>query len=220
VGTNDPAHDNYSRLVRETGVNRSSFSQNLRTERGYVEEVENQSRTRTHAVAAAVAAGVLVLALIMAPAIHRYMHRRHMQAIQRAAEVDLHYLQSRETDFYKQHGSYTTDLKILGIAPKTALYKFGFVRAGSDKAGDQQVDAKRKDLDALKASDPNIAIEYSPATHLEDIDFQKLASFCTDCTATVVGFKAIAAAQFDDSSIDVWTIDQDGRLVHVVNALP
>ena len=182
--------------------------------------LENQSRTYLHVLAAAVAAGILVLALVMAPAFHRYMHRRHLQAIQEAAAGDLHLLLTQEYIFFKLHGAYTTDLKSLAIVPKTALYKFGFVRAGSDKAGDQMVDAKRKDLDALKASDTGISIEYSPATHLDNIDFDKLASFCTDCTATATTFKAIAAAQFDNSSLDIWTIDERGKLVHVVNAVP
>jgi hypothetical protein len=185
-----------------------------------VKALENISRTYLHALAAACAAGILVLALVMAPAFHRYMHRRHLQAIQDAAAVDLQLLKTQEYIFFKLHGAYTTDLKSLAIVPKTALYKFGFIQAGSDKAGDQMVDPKRKDLDALKASDPNISIEYSPATHLEDIDFNKLASFCTDCTATATRFKAISAAQFDDSSLDVWTIDDHGTLVHVVNAAP
>ena len=176
-------------------------------------------RTRTHAWAALVAAVVILATILFVPKCNRLMRDRQVRGIQHGALVDLMLIAEKEAAFKKANGVYTTDLKALGIAPKRVLYKFGFVTASAAGAS-ESVDPSRKDLDALLKSDPKLKIEYSPLTKLKDIEFDKLASYCPDCTAGPAGFKAVAAANLDDDPVlDVWTIDETGRVTHVVNDL-
>jgi hypothetical protein len=158
-------------------------------------------------------------------------------SFQFAARADLNLLLKAEKAFFAQHGFYTTDLASLALEPKFVYYKFGFVQPGSvsapiQRAGGKEgthategpkslnIDPSRKDLDALKAAKPQMELEYAKETRLAEIDFSKLNQFCSDCTATSDRFKAIAAANLDaDPTLDLWTIDQDGQVVQLIDDL-
>ena len=148
--------------------------------------------------------------------------------IQAAVAVDLNLIYQQERAFHARYGVYTTDLVALKAAPPSVLYKFGFVRAASLKALTKaetsplpaDLDNAMKDLDAVKAAHKDFVIEYSPSTKLATFTFDKLSAFCSDCTATATTFKAIAAANLDDDPIlDVWTIDQNGKIQHLIDDL-
>jgi hypothetical protein len=179
---------------------------------------------------------------------------RQVRAIQMSAPADLELLLRAEQEYRAQLGSFTTDLGSLPLKRKdlkSVLYKFGFTVPAREKPGPRApaaLDPGRMDLDLLRASRPDIEIEYSPTTKLSAIDFARLAAFCPDCTATATKFKAIAAADLSDGAsgrawagasgrpasevgkragegastgqvLDLWTIDQSGTVHHLVDGL-
>ncbi len=194
-------------------------------------ETVPSTQTRIHVVFAALSAAVLLGLIMVVPNCNQWMLDRQIRGIQLAARADLALLQERMDAFRAKNGFFTTDLAALNLdAPKDlkVLYKFGFVTASSTEVEKAtalngqavDLDPSRKDLDALKVADPKIAIEYSPTTRLDQVDFAKMGSYCVDCTATRTNFKAIAAANLDqDPALDVWTIDEQGNITHVVDDL-
>lgn len=187
-----------------------------------VRESTQGSRTGIHVAGALVATAVLIGAVLMAPVVSNSMKERQIRSIQKAVEVDLNLIMERETQFHQRYGFYTTDLRALGIAPKRVLYKFGFVSPSTHGKTIEgfELAADRMNLDALKAGDPSLKIEYSPLTQLAEIDFASVAKVCPDCTATESTFKAVAAANLDDDDdLDIWTVDEKGNLRHVFNDL-
>lgn len=179
---------------------------------------DSNRRTGIHILGAFFAAAILSVALVMAPSCGRKMRDRQLAAIQRGVLADLKLIADRQAEFHKANQFYTTDLWALRITPKKVLYKFGFLTPSQTIAGRSDLRPELKDLDALKKVGPNLEIEYSTFTKLEKIDFNKLSSFCQDCTATASSFKAIAAANLDDDlTLDVWTIDEKGNVSHVID---
>lgn len=181
------------------------------------------SRTGVYIVGVIVAMAVLIGGGLAAPGFSRYLQGRQVQIIQGGVLADLHLIAEAEYAFHAQHGFFTTDLKALGIAPKSVLYKTGFTVASP---GSRKIEAalelvpERKDLDALKAADPELRIEYSPVTRLNGIRFSELMELCPDCTASDLAFKSLAVANLDDDSIlDVWTINEQGEILHLVDDL-
>ena len=129
-------------------------------------------------------------------------------------------LAQAEDKFKATYGFYTTDLIAMHLTPKTALSKFGFSYASEPHPEVQNLDNTRKDLDAVKAAIPRLEINYSPVTRLDAIDFAKATVYCPDCTATATTFRAMAITNLDDDAdLDIWTIDQNKKLVHVNNDL-
>ncbi len=182
---------------------------------------DEKSQRTTHVIGAFFVATILMTLLFLAPTCGRFYHGRQVQAIQVGALADLKLVADSEAAFFEKHKSYTTDLKSLGIFPKNVVYKFGFVKASdASLVSLADHDPSRKDLDALKAAEPRAKIGYSPVTKLDQIDFAKLVSYCPDCTATQTTFKAIAAANLDDDAVlDIWTIDEKGNSLHLVDDL-
>lgn len=184
------------------------------------EQSPTGSRTGIHITLALIATAILISALVAAPWFSQNMPLRQRHMIQSVASADLQLVLEAQREFHEKYGFYTTDLKALEIAPKTVLYKFGFLDASEsfDLSGDFALDPSRKDLDALTQSDPNLKkrIKYSPVTKLAEIDFAQLRAFCSNCTASKDTFKAIAAANLDeDDALDVWTINEKGEIEHL-----
>ncbi|CAN5477131.1 hypothetical protein BH10BDE1_BH10BDE1_24120 [soil metagenome] len=167
--------------------------------------------------------------------------KRQLAAIQTVARADLELVAAAEAQFHKAHGFYTTDLKALNLWPKRVLYGFGFVKPASFKeatAGETGTEtwdpeirtivhlaARRADDAIAKAKadptyKPDAPIVLSPLTKITGIEFDRLASYCPDCTATKDTFKVIAVADLDsDPVLDVWTIDQTGAVRHLIDDL-
>ena len=179
-----------------------------------LDQLIKRNRKTVMAVAAIL---FVVLYFVYAPA-KEWMRMRQIHAMQIGVKGDLRMLLDKQQAFRQKFGFYTTDLKALGIAPKAVVYKFGFVSPSWVTA--PGLEPARKDLDALKASDPMVKIEYSPVTKLDKIEFDRLVSYCPDCTADRHSFKAVAAANLDeDAVLDVWTIDEKGEIAHLIDDL-
>ncbi len=163
--------------------------------------------------------------------------QRQLKAIQVVARADLELVLQAQKKFFEQHGFYTTDLKALELWPKRVLYAFGFVKPASFKeatedpkwnpemrtiaqlAAERAQDAIEK-AKADRSYKPDPPIILSPITQVKTIDFDRLISFCPDCTATKTTFKMVAAANLDnDPVLDVWTIDQTGAIQHLIDDL-
>ncbi len=206
-------------------------------------ETESEARARrvVHVIGAAIVlltVGCVVWAVAGGA---EWARRRQLTSIQMVARADLLLVAEAQANFHKAHGFYTTDLKALNLWPKRVLYAFGFVKPATFKEatvgadGSQTWDPELRNIVQLAArraedaiakakEDPNYKpdapILLSPLTKIADIEFDRLASYCPDCTATKDKFKVIAVANLDaDPVLDVWTIDQTGAIRHVIDDL-
>lgn len=152
-----------------------------------------------------------------------YLGDKNRDNIQKAAVADLDLVFKAEKSFKQRFGYYTTDLVSLRVAPKYVFYKFGFLKpmaASEPSLAATGHDPARMNLDLVKQARPDANIAFSEQTKLEAIDFTALGTFCGNCTATADTFRAIAAANLDDdSTLDVWTIDQEGKVEHLSDDL-
>jgi hypothetical protein len=205
-------------------------------------ETESEARVRRSVhVSGALIVLITVVGVIWAVSGgSEWAKNRQMRAIQSAVKADLLLVAEAEKRFHEKNGFYTTDLKALNLWPKRVLYAFGFVKPSGPQTittptGDQSLDpelrtigrlaARRSDDAVAKAKadpsyKPDAPILLSPLTKIAAIDFVRLISFCPDCTAGKDSFKLIAAADLDsDPVLDVWTIDQDGNIRHMIDDL-
>jgi ABC-type Fe3+-hydroxamate transport system substrate-binding protein len=164
---------------------------------------------------------VLTMACLVLSGCTRYIKKQQARAIQAGAQLDLNLIYDAEKEFHAKNGFYTTDLVALRIWPKKILYKIGFVQPAAKNVGmTEGLDNSRLNLDIVKKAHPDWVIEYSSLTHLNEIDFAKMASFCPDCTAGKTYFKAVAVANLnDDPILDVWTIDEKHKVQHLIDDL-
>lgn len=184
-------------------------------------EIQQRNRTAIYMLGAAICAAVLGIMLFAWTGGRERFAERQRLALQKGAAVDLAELLAKQSTFKAAHGVFTTDLLALGLVPKAVVYKIGFVMPSSHLVSDLPGhDASRKDLDAMLKARPNLPIKVSTATKLSEISFDRLASFCPDCTAHESTFKAVAAANLDgDPVLDVWTIDDKGEIRHLIDDL-
>lgn len=203
----------------------------------YVEtESEARARRSVHVVGAVIILLTMVGVIWGVTGGNVWAKKRQLKAIQQVVRADLELVHVAQTKFFKTHGFYTTDLNALELWPKRVMYAFGFVRAASfPEASQGGFDPEMRDiikLTAKRAQDaidkakadrsykPDAPIVLSPLTQIRTMEFDRLASFCPDCTATKTSYKMIAAANLDDDSIlDVWTIDQTGKIEHLIDDL-
>ncbi len=189
--------------------------------------------------------GSLILILVLTCGCNRFFRNYQLKAIQAGVQVDLNLFLQTEKDFHKRFGFYTTDLGALRIAPENALYKLGFTKAASldlssakirelkkklasksdpglqaDLTILEKLNPNAKDLDAVIEAHKDWIVKYSPVTQLEKINFAQMEGVCADCTATAETFKALAVAHLDnDPTLDIWTIDETGKIQHLSNGL-
>lgn len=206
---------------------------------------ETRARRSIHVVGAVIVLLTMVGVIWGVTGGAGWAKQRQLKAIQVAVRADLDLVFQAQQKFYKEHGFYTTDLKALELWPKRVLYAFGFVKAASFKEatdgvtsssmGDSKWNPEMRTIAMLAAqrsqdaidkakSDPgykpDAPIILSPMTQVKSIDFDRLISFCPDCTATKTTFKMVAAANLDsDPVLDVWTIDQTGAVQHLIDDL-
>lgn len=121
-------------------------------------------------------------------------------------------------------GRFTTDLKYLGFLNKSIIFsaKFGFLStfdAGSQMEGENPSLMNTDEL--VKFDKDSDGREHEYGATAEEIDFATLISFCHDnCTANEDIFEIIAAANLDeDTTYDVWTINEKNELKHLVDDL-
>lgn len=186
------------------------------------QEVEKPkvSQTQIHIYGALALALLMGVALGLAPYFGKDPHQTQIHNVQMAAKADLQLMLEAEKTFYSQYQTYTTDMNALAVAPKSVLYKIGFVTPAVNLPKIESPAfthrPELKDYDALKAAIPKLQIAYSPLTKLSEISINDLGKYCADCTAHKDGFRAIAAANLDDDAdLDIWTIEQSGTIVHV-----
>ncbi len=120
-----------------------------------------------------------------------------------------------------EYGAFTTDLRVMGFGGgmiiQNSTYKFGFTRPLSLEGSMYKPEGEQIiNSDGLLQAGQ---ISYDPTAKLETVNFEALAQqYCPDCTATAEGFKLIAIGNIDnDSTLDIWTVDQDKNFVKVVD---
>lgn len=206
---------------------------------------ESRARRSVHVVGAVIVLLTMIGVIWGVTGGANWAKQRQLKAIQVAVRADLDLVFQAQQKFFKEHGFYTTDLKALDLWPKRVLYAFGFVKAASFKEatdgttagsiGNLKWNPEMRTITLLAAqraqdaidkakSDPGYKpdppIILSPMTEVKSIDFDRLISFCPDCTATKSTFKMVAAANLDsDPVLDVWTIDQAGTIQHLIDDL-
>lgn len=200
-------------------------------------ESESRARRSIHVVGAVIVLLTMIGVIWGVTGGAGWAKRRQLKAIQVVARADLDLVFQAQEKFHKKYGFYTTDLKALELWPKRVLYAFGFVKAASFKEARENPEwnpelrtiaqlAEQRAQDAIakakadRSYKPDAPIVVSPLTEVKSIDFDRLISFCPDCTATKTTFKMIAAANLDsDPVLDVWTIDQTGQVQHLIDDL-
>lgn len=141
--------------------------------------------------------------------------------LQQAALADLALITNAEKTFHEIYGTYTTDLSSLGVNPKYVYYKIGFLRPSQVPVPNRAEHRPEvMNLEALKEVRKDLKLQFSKETKLGEIDFASLVKYCEDCTATSEKFKAVAAANLDeDETLDIWTVDHEGKYQHVIDDL-
>jgi hypothetical protein len=170
--------------------------------------------------------GFIILCLVFygfysSSSIEEMKSRTLIKSKMRDAKVILKNIVQMQTLFRARNGSYTSDLKLLGVKPKVPLvYKFGFA-APYDSANlrerfqDVDYDPSRKDSDQLFSKD---YIDSSDFSHIKIADMAQF--YCPRCHVDKDSFLAIAFANLDDDDTwDVWTVDEAGNLTHVISDL-
>ncbi len=139
----------------------------------------------------------------------------------REAKAVLSGIVQRQTLFRARHGSYVSDLKLLGYQPKLPLvYKFGFAEA-YDPPGlrnrflNEDYDPKRKDSDILFKG------QYQGSANYPEVSVADMALyFCPRCHIDNDSYVAIAFANLDeDEAWDVWIVDEARNFTHISNDL-
>ncbi|MDX9730630.1 MAG: hypothetical protein RBT63_02560 [Bdellovibrionales bacterium] len=199
-------------------------------------EAEARARRMVHVVGAVIVLITVIGVIWAVGGGAGWMKHRSLLAIQTVAKADLLLVHEAQKRFHAEHGFYTTDLKALNLWPKRVMYNFGFVKASDLPEARENgwnpelrnivLLAEQRASDAIEKAkaDPNFKpdapILLSPMTKIKSMDFDSLAQLCPDCIATKDTFKMIAAANLDlDTTLDVWTIDQDGTITHLSDDL-
>lgn len=212
----------------QTAAPETAIPESAGLESAILESVaEARARRGVHIVGAGLIALVVVIVIGAIGGGARWAKARQMRAIQQVAAADLQLIVDAEKRFFEEHGIYTTDLAALKILPKKVLYSFGFVTAAKFPEALQQPEWHPETRTIVRlvdsmAGDTKWAehIGLSPATGVRAVDFDRLISYCPDCTATKAGFKAVAAANLDDDPVlDVWTVNEKNEIRHVLDDL-
>ncbi|MBL7688107.1 MAG: hypothetical protein JNJ49_08725 [Bdellovibrionaceae bacterium] len=217
------------KAMQETSsTSESAASTPLSTEPAVRETAaEARARRAIHVIGAGIIALVVLILVAAIGGGARWAKARQMRAIQEVATADLQLIVESEKRFFEQNGFYTTDLAALKVLPKKVLYAFGFVspakfpEASSKPEWNPEMRTIVRLVDSMK-DDPKWAehIGLSPATRVRSIDFDRLISYCPDCTATKTSFKAVAAANLDDDPVlDVWIVNEKNEVQHVLDDL-
>ena len=152
--------------------------------------------------------------LILGPAFDRFTREAQVATLQSEARLVLRSVLTSQMLLKAEHDFFFSDLKYGDFTTSTTNYSLGFVEASPPKPQTQSLglDPQRHFLlselgDRRDNADPEALLV-------------RMREICPDCVATDAGFKAFAFANLDaDAEWDVWTIDQDGNLVHLSDDL-
>jgi hypothetical protein len=138
---------------------------------------------------------------------------------QSSARHDLLKLVEAQYQLKKKYGFFSSDLSAYSEVDRPTLptYNLGFIQATalSNPSLAPLLDPSRHILSAK----PSLAVGKDMAID-QSILLSRMREICPDCMATNSGFKAFAVANLDeDADWDIWTIDQDSNLLHVVDDL-
>lgn len=148
-----------------------------------------------------------ILIFILATFISNSVFSAEMAAARQSeAKILLVELATMELIFHIDNSSFTSDLKILELKPsEKSLYKIGFIAPSKEN---QKTNPNLFNSDALKW-------QYDDRFGLANFNWSDAKKYCKDCFASKNGFKAIAIGFIP--KLDVWTIDQDKKMVNVIN---
>lgn len=125
--------------------------------------------------------------------------------------------------FHAEYDRYTTDLAAAGYMPQEGVMpaKFGFLQPYEPRGGreENEVPSRHSSEIFLNLQDDEGQPIYSYDKHSKNVDLAKYARFCRDgCSASDTRFELIAAFNLDeDETLDVWIIDQNKEIRHVVD---
>ncbi len=125
--------------------------------------------------------------------------------------------------YFAEYNRYTTDLTAAGYMPQEGLLpaKFGFLSAYEPRGGreDNENPVRFSSDIFLNLQDEEGEPLYKLDAHSKDVDLSRYAKYCRDgCTASDTRFEVIAAFNLDeDDTLDVWIMDNNKELRHVVD---
>lgn len=157
---------------------------------------------------AAIAVGTLFLALFALASSFAFRNRDHLgrswncMRFQEEPAPNLRALHEAQLAFRAKHGHFTTDLVALGFEPRnggspSVFYGYGFTQPSTGPLADGE--------------DPSRSLSLDRKVTVSRSDFPAT-------TATADRFTAAAVSvHIPEAGVDIWTIDETGRLVHEEN---
>lgn len=151
-------------------------------------------------------AGTLFLALFAFASSFAYRNADHLgrswncMRFQKEAAPNLRALHEAEIAFRAKHGHFTTDLVAIGFKPQdgavpSVFYGYGFTHPSTGPRAEGEDPSRSLSLE-------------KKATEMSTYDFPTT-------TATADRFLAAAVSvHVPEAGVDIWTIDETGRLVH------
>lgn len=125
---------------------------------------------------------------------------------QNEAKYALFALYQGEMAFQLEQHTFSTSLSGIGVGClEKVSYSYGFLLPSSTE---QATSLKRTGNDEVNA------INCDPT---KGADLAMVKSYCSDCTAGKNKFKAVAWARLPNNKLDIWTIDENKKLVNVLN---
>lgn len=143
---------------------------------------------------------------------------------QQEAKIRLQEIHAAQQSFHAEHGFYTTDLVALGftVGHANPAYLYGFAEPGPDRLPPGAIAPADLDPTRKDTADPALLDETYSTERMRTLDGTPLSpdDLPADAIVTDRGFVAAAVADIDVDSftrLDVWTIDETGRLTVLDN---
>ncbi len=163
---------------------------------------------------AAVPVGIVVIGIVASIAIPN-MEKFKSRSMQSEAKTKLAAAYTGQKSFVAEWDVTTSDLVSLGldgiVNEGKSRYHVGFVRPANAQWATIGIAAPH---DASLSNSEKLGVALDLGAPFETL----AAQYCEDCVAEGQNFKIVAIGNIDkDATLDVWTIDQDRKLVNIVD---
>ncbi|HWU43473.1 MAG TPA: hypothetical protein VN132_08545 [Bdellovibrio sp.] len=131
-----------------------------------------------------------------------------LKRMQQDAKSALLGLYTTEMAFRMDFHTFTTSLYGLGMGClKDVSYNYGFLLPSQNSEATSIVKVANYDVNKMSCDRTNGA------------DLETVRSYCSDCNAGQDKFKAVAWTRLPNNKLDIWTIDENKKLVNVLNGV-
>lgn len=131
-----------------------------------------------------------------------------LKSMQQEAKTALLAIYAAEASFRKDFHTFTTALYGIGVGClENVSYSYGFLLSSQNSEANSIVGVTNYNVNKMNCDRTN------------GTDLETVRSYCTDCTAGKNQFKAIAWTRLPNHRLDIWTIDENKKMVNVLNGI-